>query len=177
MMRQRHKPHNEVKYLEEILFVLIAVICLGVASCCPKIVEQPPVITNRWDTAAITLPPPPPIIIAADSTNIEIDISQLCDSLWRQFHLVQPITNTGNRIKSSVTLNSSKLIFTCKEDSLIHVLDSVRGMLVRNFRTIEKESIVYQCPVGWPKWMHSVIILSLVILFVFTVINQVLRRK
>lgn len=177
MMSNRPKPHNEVKYLEEILFVLIAFICLSVSSCCPKIVEQPPVITDRWDTAAITLPPPPPIIIPPDATAIELDLTQLCDSLWRQSHLDKPITTSGKRIKSGVEVNNNKLLFTCKEDSLIHVLDSVRGMLVRNFRTIEKETVIYQCPVGWPKWLHSVVIVSLVILSVFTVIRYVVNRR
>jgi hypothetical protein len=97
--------------------------------------------------------------------------------LWRQFHLVQPITNTGNRIKSFVSVNASKLVFTCKEDSLIHVLDSVRGMLVRNFRTIEKESIVYQCPVGWPKWIHSVVFVGFILLVMYTVIHHLLTRR
>jgi hypothetical protein len=154
---KRPRPTNEPTDIELIFVVLVFALALLFSSCCPKIVPQTPQIVDRWETAWISLPPPPPIIIPADSAAITFDINQLCDSTWRARYLQQQ--SAGKRLKASADITGSTLRFTCKEDSLIHVLDSIRSIQVNHSREIKQEIYVEKCPYRWPKWFHLLLIL------------------
>lgn len=157
------RPQSEVKALEALFgLLIIAAFIMGLCGCCPKVVQQPPTIVDRWDTAYISLPPPPPIVLPADSTEIVLNLTKLCDSTWRAQNRYR--FASGQRIKSEVEISETTLRFTCKEDSLIHLLDSIRTFRVSHLREERSETIVQVCPSGWPKWLHTGLIVASFIL-------------
>lgn len=154
-----HRPHNEPRALEA-LFALVVIIwfLFALCGCCPKVTPQPPQIVDRWDTAFITLPPPPPIVLPPDSTEIVLHLSKICDSTWRAQNRYR--FNSGQRIHSQVDISETTLRFTCKEDSLIHLLDSIRGIQVNHHQEKLQTIVVDKCPAGWPKWLHPALIVA-----------------
>lgn len=162
------RPSNEIKAFEWVMVILaICLICLY-SSCCPKVTQQPPQIVDRWDTAYITLPPPPPIVMPPDSTEIVLHLSKLCDSTWRAANRAR--FSSGQRIRSQVDISETTLRFTCKEDSLVHLLDSIRAVQINHSRETVQEIVVEKCPSGWPKWLHSFILVASFIIVVICLI-------
>jgi len=173
---KRLRPNNEPTGLELIVLVFFAALCLLATACCPKVIQQPPVIINRWDTAAIMLAPPPPFVVPADSSSLTIDLNSFCDSLWRSDHLYRPIISIGKRLQTSISMEGTQIKFKCKEDSLIHELDSLHSFIVNHMRIEYTEIVVEKCPLGWPKWYHHSLLIMIGILILAFIIQTIRAR-
>lgn len=167
------RPFGEPAGLEWFFLILIIGVIMLLSSCCPRIVQQPPVIVDRWDTVQVMLPPPPPFVLPADSASLTFDLSQLCDSAWRA--RAKPERTNGKRIQAGLHFNGESVTFTCKEDSLIHLLDSVKGYIYEHDRVQTIETTYYKCPLDWPRWYHHAL-LGVIVLLIIAMVYIAFRR-
>lgn len=170
---KRPRPNNEVPGLEVLLLLLLVLAIAALNSCCPKIVEKPSVTVQRVESIPITLPPPL-VIIPPDSTSITLNLSQLCDSVWKNQHAVLA-KSRGTRIRARVEQQGQSITFRCAADSLQHVLDSIQSYAIINHKETESSFVAYQCPNKWPGWVHNAVLITLLILALALVVSRSLR--
>ena len=155
---------------------LLCLACL-LLGCSTRRAVHPVVVSQLTDTVFITLPPPPPVVIPADSTKVVLNLHLLCDSLWRS---QQPETLSfarSQRLKAHVRLSDAQVTFSCREDSLLVLLDSIRTHKVTYSKAQYQEVTLYKCPYGWPKLLHLVVLIAIVLCLVLTLLLSLKRLR
>ena len=171
MNLQRHP----LKTSSSALVFLLGLGLLG--SCCPQVVQSPPQVITRVDTLTVVLPPPPPIIIPADSTQVVLDVHLLCDSLWRTHNPVVIPPVRSPRLSASAQISQQQVKFTCREDSLLVLLDSIRTYAVHRGETQTIHYTYYKCPYAWPRWVHLVVVIGFVLCLLLTLLLTLKRLR
>lgn len=158
-------------------FLLFLFLTLVVASCSRQVVVQPPRVDTRVDTFFVVLPPPPPVVIPADSTELVLDMDLLCDSLWRAQHPVVLPPLAPKRLSAWASISQRQVKFSCREDSLLVLLDSIRTYAIRAGERQTYYEVEYRCPYGWPKVLHLVVIVAFVLCLILTLIVSLKRWR
>ena len=144
--------------------LFFAFILLSYWACCPKIVTETTTTTTHdtiHDTAYVNVPYEVPAI---ESAPIEINLSTLCDSLYKG--LLQPSTQTSTptlhskrRLSGTVAIDSLQVIrFTCNEAAYKDTLLAVRVEYDRINSTVETVMKKYNQPNNF--WKHLALITS-----------------
>lgn len=152
------------------LLILSLVVLVG---CCPKITTTE-VVTVRTDTIRDTAYIMLPVVIdSAKSEVIDINLSTLCDSLYRGQLQPQVRTSSAKRNDGSRQLIAKTeidsllhLIVSCHEDAYRDTLDSIRVInTMLKYEIERKQTAVIEQPVWKNFWFW--LFVGLVVLTVF----------
>lgn len=143
--------------LRRLGLLLLCSLLLAIA-CTPKVLHQGPAPQARVDTVPLLLPPPPPLVLPPDSAELTLDMDLLCDSLWRSQHPVLTQLSPSRQLSAKAEIHHNKLRLTCREDSLLVLLDSVRSYALHISEPQTYYTVEYRCPYGWPKYLHMLLI-------------------
>lgn len=155
--------------MKTFLFALL----ITIVSCCPKITNTE-TVTTKTDTIIDTVYVMTPIEVeAANSKPIDINLSTLCDSLYKgqlKPHVrtseVKRSDGTRQLIAKAEIDSMLHLIVSCKEDAYKDTLDSVRVMnTILRMEIDRKQIAVIEQPLYKNLWFWLFIGLVVIVSF------------